>query len=107
MQRMTIANAMTQLSTSEDDFVEIFQHGSLSVELYKPQVRDLQQPHERDELYVVATGAGEFIRAGQRHPIEVGEVLFVPAGVAHRFENFSEDFSVWVFFYGPEGGEEA
>ena len=27
------------------------------------------------------------------------------AGVEHRFENFSDDFAVWVFFYGPEGGE--
>jgi hypothetical protein len=24
---------------------------------------------------------------------------------AHRFEPFSPDFAVWVFFYGPEGGE--
>jgi len=23
----------------------------------------------------------------------------------HRFENFSDDLAVWVFFYGPEGGE--
>jgi len=23
----------------------------------------------------------------------------------HRFEEFSNDFAVWVFFYGPEGGE--
>jgi hypothetical protein len=29
----------------------------------------------------------------------------VQGGVEHRFEAFSEDFAVWVFFYGPEGGE--
>jgi hypothetical protein len=29
----------------------------------------------------------------------------VPAGVVHRFEEFSNDVVVWVFFYGPEGGE--
>jgi len=23
----------------------------------------------------------------------------------HRFEQFSDDFEAWVFFYGPEGGE--
>jgi len=32
-------------------------------------------------------------------------MLFVPAGVEHRFENFSDDFATWVIFYGPEGGE--
>ena len=30
-----------------------------------------------------------------------------PAGVEHRFEEFSDDLAVWVFFYGPEGGEAA
>ena len=30
---------------------------------------------------------------------------FVAAGVVHRFEEFTEDFGVWVMFYGPEGGE--
>ena len=34
-----------------------------------------------------------------------GDVLFVPAGVPHRFEDFSDDLVVWVMFYGPEGGE--
>jgi hypothetical protein len=26
--------------------------------------------------------------------------------VPHRFEDFSGDLTVWVLFYGPEGGEE-
>ena len=34
-----------------------------------------------------------------------GQVLFVPAGIEHRFEDFSDDFSTWVIFYGPAGGE--
>ncbi|MFT5765663.1 MAG: mannose-6-phosphate isomerase-like protein (cupin superfamily), partial [Saprospiraceae bacterium] len=40
-----------------------------------------------------------------RHIFEAGDVLFVPAGVAHRFEKFTEDFATWVIFYGPKGGE--
>ena len=31
--------------------------------------------------------------------------LFVPAGVEHRFEKFTEDFKTWVIFYGAIGGE--
>lgn len=34
-----------------------------------------------------------------------GDVLFAPAGIEHRFENFSDDFVTWVIFYGPVGGE--
>ena len=32
-------------------------------------------------------------------------VLFVPAGVEHRFDDFSDDFAAWVVFFGPKGGE--
>ena len=87
-------------------FRSLFRHGSLQVEVYKPTERDLQTPHARDEVYVVIAGSGEFIRAGHRQDFTTGEVLFVPAGVEHRFENFSDDFSTWVLFYGPDGGEE-
>jgi hypothetical protein len=29
----------------------------------------------------------------------------VPAGMTHRFESFTDDLTVWVIFYGPQGGE--
>jgi mannose-6-phosphate isomerase-like protein (cupin superfamily) len=48
---------------------------------------------------------GYFVIGDTRKPFVPGEVLFVPAGVVHRFEDFSDDFATWVFFYGPEGGE--
>ena len=87
-------------------FAEVVQRGSLSVEIYAPRGADPQQPHTRDEAYVVAAGSGEFVNGGERHPFAPGDFLFVPAGVAHRFENFTEDLVVWVIFYGPEGGEQ-
>ena len=31
-------------------------------------------------------------------------LLFVPAGVEHRFTTFSADFKAWVVFFGPQGG---
>jgi mannose-6-phosphate isomerase-like protein (cupin superfamily) len=88
-------------------FVELFRHGTLSVELYAPRGTDPQQPHTRDEVYVVARGRGQFLNGGVRHRFGPGDVLFVPAGVVHRFEDFGDDLAVWVFFYGPEGGEQA
>jgi mannose-6-phosphate isomerase-like protein (cupin superfamily) len=41
----------------------------------------------------------------ERQAFGAHDVLFAAAGVEHRFENFSDDFAVWVFFYGPDGGE--
>ena len=34
-------------------------------------------------------------------------MLFVEAGVDHRFVDFSDDFETWVIFWGPDGGEPA
>jgi mannose-6-phosphate isomerase-like protein (cupin superfamily) len=85
--------------------VPIFSHGSLAVELYTPVDRDPQKPHTRDEIYFVTRGSGLFFDGERRHSVEPGSFLFVPAGQVHRFENFSTDFTVWVAFYGPEGGE--
>jgi len=103
--RLTITNALQILKGEESAFKELFNHGSLSVEIYKPEGVDHQQPHSRDELYVVTSGSGYFVNGSSRDKFEQGEVLFVPAGVVHRFEDFTEDFSTWVIFYGPEGGE--
>ena len=80
-------------------------HGTLLVEYYAPRGVDPQKPHTRDELYVVVAGTGWFVNGDERQRFGVGDVLFVPAGVVHRFEEFSDDFAVWVVFYGPEGGE--
>jgi len=103
--RLTISNALQELSNHSEPFKTLFEHGSLQVEIYKPEQVDYQTPHLRDELYVIASGSGEFINGDEKHLFETGEVLFVPAGVEHRFINFTEDFSTWVFFYGPKGGE--
>ena len=85
--------------------VPILHNGSMEAELYMPIGSDPQTPHDRDEIYVVARGAGEFFNGEALVKVEEGSFLFVPAGVEHRFQNFTEGFSVWVIFYGPEGGE--
>jgi mannose-6-phosphate isomerase-like protein (cupin superfamily) len=72
---------------------------------YKPHRIDNQQAHDRDEIYIVQNGRGFFSLGGKRQAFEPGEALFVPAGMDHRFEDFSDDFSAWVVFYGPSGGE--
>jgi hypothetical protein len=85
--------------------VPIFSHGSLAIELYTPAGSDPQKPHTRDEIYFVTHGHGKFFDGQQRHAVQAGSFLFVPAEQIHRFEDFSPDFAVWVAFYGPEGGE--
>ncbi|GAB3711416.1 hypothetical protein GCM10027592_48970 [Spirosoma flavus] len=97
---------LKQLQVSPNEFVELFSHGSLVVEYYKPDQVDKQQPHRRDEVYVITSGSGTFDYAGEKMAVKPGALLFVPAGIEHRFENFTDDFATWVLFYGPDGGEQ-
>jgi mannose-6-phosphate isomerase-like protein (cupin superfamily) len=85
--------------------VPVFEHGTLEVEWYTPGAQDQQQPHDRDEVYVVARGTAAFWDGEARRNVTAGTFLFVAAGRPHRFERMSPDFGVWVFFYGPQGGE--
>ena len=85
----------------------VMRHGSMTVRLYAPRVIDRQSPHDQDEVYVVASGSGWFVNGDRRDRFETGAALFVPAGIEHRFEDFTDDFATWVIFYGPEGGEAA
>jgi mannose-6-phosphate isomerase-like protein (cupin superfamily) len=83
-------------------FVLAFEHGTLSVELYAPRGTDPQQPHARDEAYVVVSGSGTFVHGTARESFKAGDFFVVPAGVVHRFEDFSDDFATWVIFYDGE-----
>ena len=104
--RLTVPEALARLpGPAAERYVELFQHGTLSVELYAPRGSDPQTPHTRDEVYVVVQGNGQFRNGNTRHPFGPGDLLFVPAGVVHRFEDFTDDLALWVVFYGPEGGE--
>lgn len=72
------------------------------LEYYAPLDVDLQKPHTRDEIYVIAVGSGTFEAAGETFSFSAGDVLYVPAHVEHRFTKFTEGFGTWVIFYGPE-----
>src|ERR1700744_2862229 len=112
----TIPNDVLQISETEasrllpnlpSPFAVLFERGDVSIELYAPRGADTQSPHTRDELYIIASGSGTFRRADQVCEFTIGDLLFVPAHVDHRFESFSDDFRTWVIFFGPEGGVQA
>ena len=104
---VTLAQAVTALaeSSGSTSYAPMIDRGTLQVGLYAPRGGDPQKPHDQDEVYVVMSGRGDFRNGSQSHAFQPGDVLFVPAGVEHAFENFSDDLYVWVVFYGPPGGE--
>jgi len=105
--QIRLEDARSALAATSAEFVELWERGSLKVELFAPGDVDRQTPHDQDELYVVVAGSGTFLVHGERTDFGPGDVLFAAAGVEHRFVEFTPDLTVWVVFYGPEGGEAA
>jgi len=104
--RVTVAEALRKIPGPDGQrFTLAFRHGSLDVEVYAPRGIDRQTPHHRDEVYVVVSGSGTYVSDAGRQPFGPGDFLFAPAGVVHRFEEFTDDLVLWVLFYGPDGGE--
>jgi len=77
---------------------------SLIIEIYKPDGVDPQKPHDRDEIYVVASGSSDVTVVTEEYDAIAYDVLFVAASVEHRFSNFSDELATWVFFYEPKCG---
>ena len=93
------------LEENEFPFTVVMKHGTMSMEYFAPDKVDTQTTHKQDEIYVIIKGDGVIFREGERVPCKKGDLVFVPAGMEHRFESFSDDFATWVIFYGPDGGE--
>ena len=61
---------------------------------------DPQSPHTEDELYVVMSGRANVSVGGEARPVQAGSVVFVGAGVEHRFHDIDERLVLLVMF-GP------
>ena len=103
--RASLSEALARLpGAAGERFATVIEHGTLTVEIYAPRGTDPQTPHTRDEVYVVMSGSGWFVNGPDRHRFGPGDVLFVPAGVAHRFEEFTDDLTLWAMFCTPQEG---
>ena len=98
-ERLTPEVAMKKIAAlGGQRWVTMFSQKNLELEFYAPRGTDPQQPHTRDEMYFIQTGSATFVMDGERRKVGPGEVIFAAAGVAHRFEEISNDFSTWAIF---------
>jgi quercetin dioxygenase-like cupin family protein len=98
---MSLASALA-LPRTPGRSAEVFVDGDLEVRFAARPTNGPQVTHLRDELYFVAAGTGRYRLEDQVISVGAGDVLFCAANVPHGFEDISEDFSVWVLFYGPQ-----
>lgn len=75
---------------------------ALSAGLYVLEVGaiDPQQPHAEDELYYVVAGRARITVEHEWRAVRAGSLVFVAAGVPHRFHDIEERLQVLVAF-GP------
>lgn len=86
-------------------YIEHLRRPHLSVGTYSipAGAPDGQQPHREDEIYIVTAGTATLWTPTGSIPAPTGSVLFVPAGLPHRFVDVDEDFATLVVFGPAEG----
>lgn len=87
-------------------YVDFLRSEKLSVGLavWPAGAIDRQQPHREDEVYYVIEGRGSISVAGESREVVPGSLVFVAAGVEHRFHDIAEALRVLVFWAPPHTG---
>jgi mannose-6-phosphate isomerase-like protein (cupin superfamily) len=91
-------------AANEGAYLQFLRERNMSVGLYALNAgeRDPQQPHGQDEVYFVVSGRASLTVGTETTPVARGSVVYVPAGVPHKFHHISEDLRVLVVFSPPE-----
>ena len=105
MDAWEMLNVISERKDRGEGYYEFFRARSLSLGIYGLSVGedDPQAPHTEDEVYYVVRGRAQ-VRIGDRgRAVSPGSVLFVSAGVEHRFHSIEEDLEILVVFAPPRG----
>jgi mannose-6-phosphate isomerase-like protein (cupin superfamily) len=104
MRRFEFAELAASRERLGTRYWEFLRESTMSAGVYGLPVNgvDPQLPHAEDELYVVIDGRAVIRVADETSPVGPGSVVFVPAGVPHKFEDITEALRVLVLFAPPE-----
>ena len=105
MSRTSLEELLERQRGSGQHYLEFLRERTMSAGLYvlPAGATDEQQPHTGDELYVMLAGRSRFSAGDETRWVQPGDTIFVPAGVAHRFHDISEELRLIVVFAPPEG----
>ena len=103
-ERFESSTLLAQQIVAGKPYLEFLRRQQMSGGLYvlDAGAEDLQQPHTEDELYYVIEGRAVLEVDGDQRPVQPGTLVFVAAGVAHRFHSIASKLSVLVIFAPPE-----
>ena len=105
MDAFEVDQLIASLDTAGHDSAEFFRAETLSMTIafWPAGGVDDQQPHAEDEVYYVASGRGQIRVAGEDRALTAGSIVYVAAGVEHRFHSIEEDMRIVVFWSPPRG----
>lgn len=91
-------------ASNEGAYLQFLRERNMSVGLYALPAggQDPQQPHRQDEVYFVVSGRAAITVGVETTQVARGSIVYVPAGVTHKFHHVSEDLRVLVVFSPPE-----
>ncbi|MCX5200016.1 cupin domain-containing protein [Streptomyces sp. NBC_00237] len=91
-------------AANDGAYLQFLKERNMSAGLYALDAgsTDPQQPHQEDEIYFVVSGRAAITIGMETTQVARGSVVYVPAGVAHKFHHISEDLRVLVVFSPPE-----
>jgi mannose-6-phosphate isomerase-like protein (cupin superfamily) len=99
-----ITDAEKRREQSGKRYLEFLRLPAMSAGVYVLPVggNDPQSPHEEDEMYYVVRGRAHMRTGPEDQAVSEGSIIFVAAGVAHRFHDITEELVVLVFFAPAE-----
>jgi mannose-6-phosphate isomerase-like protein (cupin superfamily) len=105
MDAYELADVVARRQAAGTPYLEFISVPDLSLGLYvlAPGQPDLQQPHTEDEAYYVVAGSGRITVGDDVRDVRVGSIVFVAAGVPHRFHDITEELTLLVAFGPAEG----
>lgn len=106
MKTFDLSEQIKKAQATGKDSLEFLRVPALSLSTYRLPAGgpDPQQPHTEDEVYYVVRGRAQF-RAGEENcAVQPGTVVFVDAGVEHRFHSITEDLELFVVFAPAKTG---
>ncbi len=87
-------------------FAPAFSSDTLSVQLYTPKSGTYPTPPGVNIIYMAIRGRADVSVGGERHDMQIGDVVPVDADVPHEFVSFTSDFAVYVIFLAVFGANQ-
>ena len=107
MDSFEILDVITMQKSLGERYLEFFKGDNLSLGLYSLPTgdEDPQQPHTEDEVYYVVSGYANLKVGDIDRSVKPGSIIFVEAGVDHKFHDITENLMVMVVFAPPRGSQ--